>query len=56
MVDESNHTCEDFCLGSPHIDERVGVLVLGQDRPEEVAAAGQDQLVRLDPLLVPAHL
>ena len=55
MVDESHHTCKNFRLGASHIYERVGVLVVCEDGPEEVAAAGQDQLVRLDPLLVPAH-
>ena len=55
MVDESHHTCKNFCLGSSHVDEGVGVDIVGEDGPEEVAAAGQDQLVRLDPLFIPAH-
>ena len=55
MVDESHNTCENFRLCPSHVDDRVGVLVVGQDGLEEVAAAGQDQLVALDPLLVPAH-
>ena len=55
MVDESHNTCQNFRLGPSHVDDWVRVLVVGQDGLEEVAAAGQDQLVALDPLLVSAH-
>ena len=54
MVDESNHVRENFPLGSPHVDQRVRILVLSKDRSEEVASTSQDQLVRLDLLPIAA--
>ena len=54
MVDESNHVRENFPLGSSHVDQRVGILVLSKDRSEEVASTSQDQLVRLDLLPIAA--
>ena len=36
MIDESNHTCENFRLSSSHIDQRVRILVVRQHGSERV--------------------
>ena len=50
-IHEGEHSFQVFELDAAQVDQRVAVLDILQDSPEEIGAGGQDHLVHLDLLV-----